>query len=288
MRKTICYNTSSNMLQSTRKKDPMKNRLFSLILLTALAAGCTPKATPIPEPTADINALVGTMMAVTLTAIAPTPVPPTETPAPEPTATPLPPGTLLEEFGGGFAYPNESWTEPFDTARVNVKHNYTVTAKQDYLKFSFNDPETYLYTFSKNEMPADVSIETSYLNIDTQSSEASVVCRADPSLTRFYEFRIVHFEKAGVIYYFEKSLYYDQYKKLAYAPLPVELFRDKENRLEGRCQGDTLTLSLNGQQVVSIQDSKIPSGGLVGVGGMSHKKVPMTISFNYLNVVPAQ
>jgi hypothetical protein len=267
----------------------MKNRLISIIMLTVFAAGCTPQPTPVPEPTADINVLVGTMMAAKLTAIAPTPAPPTETPAPEPTAIPLPPGTLQEEFGAGFTYPNASvWSDPLDTARVNVKHNYAVTAEQDFLKYTLNDPETYLYTFYQKEMPADVSIETSYLDVDTQSSEASVVCRADPSLSKFYEFRIVHFEKAGVIYYFEKSLYYDQYKRLAYAKLPVELFKDKENRLEGRCQGDTLTLSLNGQQVVSVQDSKIPAGGLVGLGGMSHKKVPMTISFNYLNVVPAQ
>lgn len=267
----------------------MKNRLVTFLVLVAMTAGCTPQSTPIPEPTADLSALVGTMMAATLTAIAPTPVPPTNTPAPEPTATPLPPGTLQEEFGAGFTYPNTSvWSDPLDTARVNVAHNYTVTAEQDYLKYTLNDPETYLYTFYQKEMPADVSMETSYLDVDTQSSEASVVCRADPSMSKFYEFRIVHFEKAGVIYYFEKSLYYDQYKRLAYAKLPVELFKDKENRLEGRCQGNTLTLSLNGQQVVSVQDSKITTGGLVGLGGMSHKKVPMTISFSYLNVVPAQ
>jgi hypothetical protein len=267
----------------------MKKKFLITFVLATMIAGCTPQATPIPEPTADLNALVGTMMAATLTAIAPTPAPPTQTPAPEPTATQLPPGTLQEEFGAGFTYPNATiWSDPFDTARVNVKHNYTVTAEQDYLKYTLNDPETYLYTFYQKEMPADVSIETSYLDVDTQSSEASVVCRADPTLTKFYEFRIVHFEKAGVIYYFEKSVYYDQYKKLAYAKLPVELFRDKENRLEGRCQGNTLTLFLNGQQVVSVQDSKISSGGFVGLGGMSHKKVPMTISFNYMNVVPAQ
>ncbi len=259
-------------------------------MLTAFAAGCTSQPTPIPEPTADINALVGTMMAVTLTAIAPTPVPPTETPAPEPTATPLPPGTLLEEFGAGFTYPNDAWTEPFDAARVSVKHNYTVTAEQDYLKFTFNDPETYLYTFNTNEMPADVTMETSYLNIDTPSSEASVLCRVDAATrSRWYEFRIVHFERAAVIYYFErKEQYGDQYTKLAYAKLPVELYKDRENRLEGRCQGNTLTLTLNGQQVMSVQDTRIQSAGLVGLGGISHKKVPMTISFNYLNVVPAQ
>lgn len=269
----------------------MKKMIIITFIITIFLASCAPQPIVPAEPTIDINALVGTMMAATLTAVAPTPVPPTETPAPEPTATPLPPGTLTENFSADFTYPNpEFWSDPFDAARVSVQHNYTVTVEQDFLKYSFFDPETYLYTFHQNEMPADIVLETSYLNIDTQSSEASVICRVDPSTRqKWYEFRIVHFEKAGVIYYFErKEQYGDQYTKLAYAKLPVELFRDKENRLEARCQGENLTLSLNGQQVVTVQDTRLPAGGLAGLGGVSHTKVPMTISFNYLKVVPAQ
>lgn len=269
----------------------MKKILFCTFIITILVASCSPQPTVPAEPTADINALVGTMMASTLTAIAPTPIPPTDTPAPEPTATPLPPGTLNEGFSADFTYPNpEYWSDPFDAARVSVQHNYTVTSEQDFLKYSYFDPETYLYTFNQKEMPADVAMETSYLNIDTQSSEASILCRVDPvNRNKWYEFRIVHFEKAAVIYYFErKEQYGDQYTRLAYGKLPVELFRDKENRLEGRCQGNTLTLSLNGQQVISVEDTRLQSGGLVGLGGVSHTKVPMTISFNYLKVAPAQ
>ncbi len=268
----------------------MKNRMILLIISAGFLAGCAPKATPIPAPTQDIGIIVETMMAATLTAIAPSPIPPTATLVPEPTLTPLPPGTIFEEFSTGFSYPNKTWSEPFDAARVSIKHNYIISAEQDYLKFSFSDPETYLYTFNNNELPADITMETSYLNVDTQSSEASVLCRVDPATrSRWYEFRIVHFEKAGVIYYFErKEKYGDQYTKLAYVRLPVELYKDRENRLEGRCQGNTLTLTLNGQEVTSVQDNKIPTGGLVGIGGISHKKVPMSIYFNYLNVVPAQ
>ncbi len=268
----------------------MKFRLISLFIIAGLVSGCSPKATPIPTATMDIGIIVETMMAATLTAIAPTQIPPTATFVPEPTSTPLPPGTILEEFGTGFHYPNEDWSESFDAARVSVKHNYTITGENDYLKFSFSDPETYLYTFNNNVLPADIAMETSYLNIDTQSSEASVLCRVDQATrSRWYEFRIVHFEKAGVIYYFErKEVYGDQYTKLSYVKLPVELYKDRENRLEGRCQGNTLSLILNGQEVTSVQDNKIQTGGLVGLGGISHKKVPMTISFNYLNVVPAK
>lgn len=269
----------------------MKKRIIPFLVLIALAAGCAPQATPVPEPTADLNALVGTMMAATLTAIAPTPLPPTETPTPEPTAAPIPPGTMLEEFAAGFTYPNPGvWSDPFDSARVKVKHNYVVAVDQDYLKYTFQDPETYLYTFSEKEMPADVVVETSYLNIDTKNSEVAVVCRVDAATRgKWYEFRILHYEQTGAIYYFEKKeVYGDQYVQLAKVRLPVELYRDKENRIEGRCQGDTLTLSLNGQQVTSVQDSRLPSGGLVGLGGVSHGKVPMNISFSYMNVTPAQ
>lgn len=267
----------------------MKRTLTSILLMAVFITGCAKQPSAPTEPTVDINIIVGTMMAETLTAIAPTPVPPTETPAPEPTATPLPPGTLDENFAADFTYPNpEYWSDPFDASLVT--HNLSVSVDQDYLKYYFTDPETYLYTFYEKEMPADVVVETSYLDIDTQSSEASVVCRMDPvSRTKWYEFRIIHFERAGVIYYFDRqNVYQNPYQRLAYAKLPVELYKDKENRLEARCQGTKLTLLLNGQEVVSADDNKLPGTGLVGMGGVSHSKVPMTISFNYLKIAPAQ
>jgi hypothetical protein len=267
----------------------MKKTFISIVLLAAFAAGCTPKPSAPIVPTPDINAIVGTMMAATLTAIAPTPAPPTETPAPVPTSTPLPPGTLSEEFSASFTYPNpEYWSDPIDVSQV--KHTLNVSVGQDSLIYNFVDPETYQYTFYQKEMPADVVIETSYLNTTTQNSEASIVCRVDPqSRAKWYEFRIIHFERAGVIYYFERKDIYQNnpYQRLAYKKLPVELYKDKENRLEARCQGNKLTLSLNGQEVVSVEDTKLPGGGLVGLGGVSHSKVPMTISYSYLNVVPA-
>jgi hypothetical protein len=267
----------------------MKMKMISLLMLAAFVAGCTPKPAAPAEPTADISMLVGTMMAGTLTAMAPTPAPPTETPAPEPTATQLPPGTLREEFAAGFTYPNpEYWSDPFDASLV--PHTLSVTVDQEALKYDFVDPETYLYTFYQKEMPADVVLETSYLNTTTQSSEAAIVCRVDPeSRKKWYEFRIIHFERAGVIYYFErKDVYQNPYQRLAYAKLPVELYKDKANRIEARCQGSKLTLSLNGQEVVSVEDTKLPGGGLVGLGGVSHSKVPMTITYDYLHAVPAQ
>ncbi len=155
----------------------MKKILITILMLAVLTAGCTPKATPPAEPTPDINVIIGTMMAATLTAVAPTPVPPTDTPAPEPTPTEVPPGTLLEEFGANFKFPNTDWSEPFDVSLV--KHNFIVSVDQDYLKYDYTDPETYLYTFYQKEMPADVSVETTYMMNTTQSSEASVVCRVD-------------------------------------------------------------------------------------------------------------
>ncbi|MHC1782284.1 MAG: hypothetical protein AB9891_05890 [Anaerolineaceae bacterium] len=264
----------------------MKKTTGLVLSLCILTTGCTPKAAPPAAPTPDIQAIVGTMLVAELTASAPTP---TNTPVPTPTATPIPPGTLGENFDVGFTYPNpEYWSDPYDT--VLLPHTYSVTADQGYLHYSFAEPETYLYTFYQKEMPPDVVVETSFLNTATNSIETSVVCRMDQvSRTKWYEFRIIHFERAAVIYYFDRQdVYHNPYRRLAYAPLNVELFSEQENRLEGICKGNKLTLVLNGQEVVSAEDTALPGAGLVGIGGVSHNKIPLDIYFNYLNVRPAE
>ncbi len=260
----------------------MKKTTGLLLSFFILASGCAPQAAAPEIPTPDVQAIVGTMLVAELTAAAPTP---TETPVPTPTVTPLPPGTLNENFESDFTYPNpEYWSDPFDVSQV--PHTYEVKADQGYLYYLFSDPETYLYTFYQNEMPADVVVETSFQASETHSVETAVVCRMDQdSRTKWYEFRIIHFERAAVIYYFDrKDVYNNPYRRLAYAKLNVELFSDRENRLEGVCQGNTLKLMLNGQEVVSAEDTTLPGPGLVGMGGVSHYKVPLTIAFNYLTV----
>lgn len=270
----------------------MKNTLLTITILASIMAGCAPKPTPVQEPTADLNSVVGTMMAATLTAIAPTPVPPTETPAPTPLPTELPPGTLVEEFGPDFVFPNPQWSTPYDATDPTgqVKHAFTVSASQDMLQMDLPDAETYPYIFYEKEMPADVVIETSYKITGSKSSEAAVVCRVD-SATRltWYEFRVNHYERSGVIYFFNRvDPVNNPYNRLAYEKLPVELFTDKANRIEAICKGNTLTLSVNGEKVASVEDTKLVGGGLVGMAGFVHKQIPLNVSFNNFKVIPAK
>jgi hypothetical protein len=269
----------------------MKKNILTFAILVAIISGCAPKPTPAPEPTADLNSVVGTMMAATLTAVAPTPVPPTETPAPTPLPTDLPPGTLVEEFGPGFDLTKSGYAAPYDATDPTgqVKHNFTVAAADDMLQMDLPDAETYPYIFYDKEMPADVVIETSYKITGSKSSESAVVCRVDPS-TRlsWYEFRVNHYERSGIIYFFNRvDPVNNPYNRLAYAKLPVELFTDKANRMQAICKGNTLTLSVNGEKVISVEDTKLTGAGLVGFAGFVHKQIPINISFNNFKVVPA-
>jgi hypothetical protein len=269
----------------------MKKTLLTFIIAAAIVAGCAPKATPVPQPTPDINSVVGTMMAATLTAIAPTPVPPTETPAPTPLPTDLPPGTILEEFGPGFDLSKSGWLPPYDATDPTgtVKHAFTVSAVDDMLQMDLPAAETYPYLFYAKEMPADVVMETSYKITGSKSSEVAVVCRVDPSThLSWYEFRVNHYERSGVIYFFNRvDPVNNPYNRLAYAKLPVELFTDKSNRIEAICKGNTLTLSVNGEKVISVEDTKLTGAGLVGFAGFVHKQYPINISFNNFKVSPA-
>lgn len=268
----------------------MKNFLFTFILLVALTSGCT-SAKPILTPTPDIKALVGTMMAATLTAVAPTPQPPTDTPAPESTPTQMPPGTVKEEFGSGFVFPNPDWSAPYDATDPTgqVKHAFAINVIPDFLQIHLPDAETYVYTFYQKEMPADVVIDTSYMIEGKRYSEAAVVCRVDPnSRTAWYEFRVNHLDKSGVIYYFNRvDPYNNPYQRLAYAKLPVELFSDRENRIRAICQGSKLTLIVNDIVTTSVENTRLPGAGLVGLGGFVHQQIPLNVNFNYFYVSPS-
>jgi hypothetical protein len=267
----------------------MKKSITAFILVIILTAGCAPKPV-ISVPTLDLNVVVGTMMAATLTAIAPTPAPPTETPAPEPTATQLPPGTLMEEFGADFTFPNADWSAPYEATNPTgqVKHNFAVNVIPDFLQINLPEAETYVYTFYKKEMPADVVIDTAYFLEGKRYSEAAVTCRVDPaSRTKWYEFRVNHLDKSGVIYYFDRvDVYHNPYQRLAYAKLPVELFSDRENRIRGICKGSKLTLIVNDIEVTSVENNVLPGVGLVGLGGLVHNQVPLNVNFNYFHVSP--
>ena len=268
----------------------MKKIVLTFTLLAAIAVGCAPKPALNLEPTPDINVVVATMMSATLTAVAPTPVPPTDTPAPTPTPTELPPGTLNEEFAPDFVFPNPGWSAPYDATDPTgvVKHNFAISAVPDFLQFDLFDPETYLYAFYEKEMPADVMIDADYLIKGSRSSEAAVVCRMDPkSRTIWYEFRVDHFKREGIIYYFNrKDPYNNPYEKLKWAPLPVELFFDKENRIRAICKGNKLTMIVNDVEVISVEDTKLPGAGLVGMGAFVHKQIPLNVSFNKFHVSP--
>ena len=269
----------------------MKKIVLTITLLAAIAVGCAPKPTLNLEPTPDINVVVATMMAATLTAVAPTPVPPTDTPALIPTPTELPPGTLNEEFAPDFVFPNPDWSAPYDATDPmgDKKHTFAINVIPDFLQIDLPDAETYVYTFYNKEMPADVVIESGYLINGSQSSEAAVVCRKDvnsPTPT-WYEFRVDHYERAGIIYYFNrKDPYNNPYQRLAYAKLPVELFKDRENRIQAICKGNKLSLIVNGEPTTSVEDTKLPGAGLVGLGGFVHKQIPLNVQFNYMHVSP--
>jgi hypothetical protein len=202
----------------------------------------------------------------------------------------MPPGTVIQEFGEGFTFPNAEWSEPYEATNPTgeIKHAFAVNAIPDFLQINLPEAETYVYTFYNKEMPADVTIDSGYVKDGKRYSEAAVVCRANLETKAWYEFRINHLDDSGVIYYFNRvDVYHNPYQRLAYAKLPVQLYADTENRIHATCQGTKLSLMLNDTPVISIDDTKLPAAGLVGVGGFVHNQTPLNINFSYFRVKPA-
>jgi len=226
--------------------------------------------------------------------------PPTNTPAPPPTATvppsptPIPP-TPTPEF-------EQYYTEEFEKdlkywpsfivdgsgyggallAKEPVD-NVILTAENGFFKFDINKTWQWAYATYDPFEYEDVRLDARVENQGTNNNNISLICRYTPE--GWYEFNIAN---SGLYWiYYAKVRQEDGY--VSYATLIAEGGSNKikqgldVNEYTAICQGDTLTLYINGNLTKEAKDDNSKSGK-VGISVSSFQSLPTTVSFDWVKI----
>jgi len=208
-------------------------------------------------------------------------------PTAEPTEAPK--RKVMDEFLDEFTTMDLDWSEPFavTTKALSGKGLSKVSIKDGWLSFDILDEETYMYQLYQNPVEADVVLETKYQPGGNHTVNGiALVCRATEDFSKWYEFRVSSSNRYSIFLYDKSRKEKDDlnpYVELA-GGVSGAISPAKENVFRAMCNGTTLVLEVNGEQVASVQDGELQEEGLVGVGAMSSNLTPTFVKFDYLGV----
>ncbi len=208
-------------------------------------------------------------------------------PTEEPTKAPD--RKVVDEFMDEFTTMDPDWSGPFTvtTKALPGKALSKVSIEDGWLSFNIQDEETYMYEFYLNPAAADVVLETKYQPGGNHTVNGiALVCRAAEDFSSWYEFRVSSSNRYSIFLYDKSRKENDDlnpYVELA-GGVSSTISPAKTNVFRAMCNGTSLVLEMNGEQVASVQDGTLQEDGLVGVGAMSSNLTPTFVKFDYLSV----
>ncbi len=230
-----------------------------VILIVAITA-CSAKATPV----ATNNTNAGTTNSGSNYVM------------PKSAATPTPVATIDSN--------QKSWSPIFIVTSQNPK-SVAVTENGGELDFSLGAKDSYAYKFRTGYSKADVIVDALALNAGKVPMGVSLTCRTAADYSKWYEFR-VSLSGQYYIYYYDNGLKdkgQNPYVTLKQGTTDA-MFPIKANDIKVTCQGTSLALNINGQDITSISDNRLSTEGTIGIGAASSYNVPVAINFQSLNV----
>jgi hypothetical protein len=244
--------------------------LFTLLVLVSLACSVDLFGTPTPAPQAPAQA--------------------SEQPAVSPAAT-LPPvdaATNTQQF----------YTEEFDTENADWQYLVVNGAKREIVNgivglmsvrpigglliFDLQGPGAWVYSTYEPFTYTDVRLDIRTNNRGTNNNNISLICRKSDA--GWFEFDIAN-----------NGLYEIFYGKIVDNTVEFTLIAEggstriksglAENEYGITCQGNTLTLFINGEEVRKLEDKKylLPEGK-VGIGVSSFRDAPVTVDFYWAKI----
>jgi len=246
----------------------------SLLLIVGLACGGTPTAQPIEQPVQLVEPTADAPQAITEEP--PTAVP-TPTDVPEPDS-----GYFTEEFDNELT---SDWT-PYlifdetvsDTDKVIVK------AKDSKLVWDFDSEYVYYYLFYDKFSYENVKVEVSADNRGKNNNTVSLVCRYDAEVG-WYEFNIANNGLYNILYAEVLKGGKIAFNRVANGGSNAIKMGKGINEYSASCQGEELTLVINGEEVISFKERKFGlREGQVGVSVSSYDVLPILIEMDWIKI----
>ena len=258
--------------------------LASILLVVGLACsfgGQTPTQAPADQPVQVSNP---TSPPPQPTEAPPTAVPPTE---PAPATEPAPPVPQAQQFftedfdnplSGDWSIFTVTGTEDSDPEEV------TVEAENGNLVWDFDSEYVYYYLFYNAFTYEDVKLEAHADNLGRNNNSVSLVCRYDEEIG-WYEFNIANNGLYDILYAEVLDNGKIQYNRVANGGANAINQGREVNEYAITCEGDDLTLEINGDEVISIAEKRYGlRSGQVGISVSSFNVLPILIEMDWIRI----
>jgi hypothetical protein len=252
---------------------------FSLLLIVGLACsgGATPP-TAAPPPTQVVQVVQPTLPPPT--EFIPTEPPVTEEPTEPP--TPEAQAFFTEEFDNPLSSDWNSFTIYDET--YSDLDKVTVEAEDGNLVWNFDSEWVYYYLFYNAFDYEDVKIEAIADNRGRNNNYVSLVCRYD-SEVGWYEFNVANNGLYNILYAEVLDNGKIRYNRIANGGSNAIKQGKETNEYSATCQGDELTLHINGDEVIQFKEKKYAlRSGLVGISVSSENVVPILIEMDWIRI----
>jgi hypothetical protein len=177
---------------------------------------------------------------------------------------------FTEEFNGGLP----DWTDFIagegDDADTSIVNGQFI--------FDIQSEFTFAYTLYDGDTYADVQLTTNAENRGHENNYITLVCRE--SATGWYELSIASDGFYSIDFADDAT---DSFENLAAGSTDTINLGAASNEFTAICQGDQLSLYVNGEFVDSATDSRLADGH-VGISVASLEDLPILVAFDYLEV----
>jgi hypothetical protein len=148
------------------------------------------------------------------------------------------------------------------------------------LKFDHEGANAYSYVYYNPWIYTDVRIDIEAENLATNDNSVNIVCRYDPDLG-WYEYNIDN-DGQWTLWYYDNVVYKGYQKLYDGGSTAINMGRDT-NLYTVICQGDELTLYINGQLTRTVENKDLKEG-LIGFGVSSYDSYPVMINMNWMEI----
>jgi hypothetical protein len=144
------------------------------------------------------------------------------------------------------------------------------------LSIEITGTNTWVYFYLNPLYVGDVRLDTSMENLGRNTNNVSLICRYDPD-RGWYEFNVGNNGLYTIYFYDLRS---EEYISIFSGGSTAIKTGKAVNEITAICQGNELTLGINGTLVRTVEDDRL-SQGYVGLSLSSFDVVPILAEFDY-------